>query len=149
MKDFFLHQFQYDYRCNQQLIESYYDKGFDISPRIRALICHNLNVHHIWNSRILGATPASFDWDDLPFHSWEKLNDQNRLQTIAILQSFDLKSEVQYTTDTGLVSVKPIYLLLSHILNHSTHHRGQINILLQQNALTPINCNLIDFIDKY
>ncbi len=145
MKTHFIFQFYFDYQSNKRFIESFYDKGWDKIERIRQLICHNLNVHHIWNARLIGVEPISLDWDDLPYYSWEKLNDENNQQTLLFLQECDFDVIINYKTSEGLEKSLPISQILSHIICHSSYHRGQINMLLGLAELEPLECNLIDY----
>jgi uncharacterized damage-inducible protein DinB len=51
------------------------------------------------------------------------------------LSDDDLSSPLSYHSATGGAFVKTTGLLLSHVFNHQTHHRGQITTLLNQMGL--------------
>ncbi len=47
----------------------------------------------------------------------------------------DIASPLSYHSATGGAFTKTVGLLLSHVFNHQTHHRGQITTLLNQMGL--------------
>ncbi len=145
MCSFWEQEFLIEYQFNELFIEAYYVENHDQVKRIRELICHIINVHHLWISRILGEEPENEDWDDLPFHAWSQLNKENYQQSLLSLKQLDLHQNIKYTTSDGLIMEKTLVQLLSHIIHHGTYHRGQINTLLTQNGLIPIACNRIEF----
>lgn len=51
------------------------------------------------------------------------------------LSDADLASPLSYRSATGGAFTKTAGLLLSHVFNHQTHHRGQITTLLSQMGL--------------
>ena len=54
---------------------------------------------------------------------------------IAGLGSDDIASPLSYRNAKGLPFTKTLGLVLSHVFNHQTHHRGQITTLLSQMGL--------------
>ncbi len=51
------------------------------------------------------------------------------------LSGADIASPLHYKSATGGTFTKTVGLLLSHVFNHQTHHRGQITTLLSQMGL--------------
>ena len=51
------------------------------------------------------------------------------------LSDADIASPLSYQSATGGAFTKTLGLLLSHVFNHQTHHRGQITTLLSQMGL--------------
>ena len=145
MKTYLSTHFEFEFQVNEQFIEAHYECGHDKITRIRELMCHIINVQHIWISRILNETQESEDSDDLPFHSWAKLNLDNQQQIRFILHHYDIDSAISYTNSDGEHKTKSLVQLLTHLLQHGAYHRGQINYLLRQHDLEPISCNWINF----
>ena len=54
---------------------------------------------------------------------------------IANLSDEDIASPLSYRNAKGLPFTKTVGLVLSHVFNHQTHHRGQITTLLSQMGL--------------
>jgi uncharacterized damage-inducible protein DinB len=48
-----------------------------------------------------------------------------------------LAKEVRYVNSAGEHHADPAGLLLAHLFNHQTHHRGQVHTMLSQTAVKP------------
>ena len=48
-----------------------------------------------------------------------------------------LTKEVRYVNNAGEPHADPAGLLLAHLFNHQTHHRGQVHTMLSQTAVKP------------
>jgi uncharacterized damage-inducible protein DinB len=48
-----------------------------------------------------------------------------------------LAKEVRYVNSEGEHHADPAGLLLAHLFNHQTHHRGQVHVMLTQTAVRP------------
>lgn len=57
------------------------------------------------------------------------------LSYIEGLSDADLETPITYRRVNGDAHTKPLGLVLSHVFNHQTHHRGQITTLLSQMGL--------------
>jgi uncharacterized damage-inducible protein DinB len=50
---------------------------------------------------------------------------------------------------TGLFDVmRPLELILQHVVNHSTYHRGQVTTLLRQIGVPAVPTDFLVFIDQ-
>lgn len=143
MKGYLSSLLDFEYESNELFIQAHYEQGHDQLDRVRALICHIINVHHIWISRILDRNVESEDWDDLPYHAWSDLNRENYLITLEAIESRAVTEVISYTTSDGIPMTKTVGEILTHIFYHGNYHRAQINLLLKQADLQPLECNLI------
>jgi uncharacterized damage-inducible protein DinB len=48
-----------------------------------------------------------------------------------------LEGEIRYTNNEGDVHVDPVVVLVAHVFNHQTHHRGQVHDMLTQTDVPP------------
>ncbi|HXB68927.1 MAG TPA: DinB family protein [Candidatus Acidoferrales bacterium] len=48
-----------------------------------------------------------------------------------------LAKEVRYVNSAGEHHADPAGLLLAHLFNHQTHHRGQVHVMLSQTTVRP------------
>jgi uncharacterized damage-inducible protein DinB len=48
-----------------------------------------------------------------------------------------LNEQLTYTNSSGLTRTLPYWLLVTHMFNHQTHHRGQLTTLLNQMGYAP------------
>lgn len=54
-----------------------------------------------------------------------------------------LRSQVRYRNTKGEKHQQPLAVLLQHLFNHQTHHRGQVTILLFQAGIDPEATDLL------
>ena len=58
---------------------------------------------------------------------------------VSILSDGLLDGEISYVSNEGTSYRKPTRMLLAHLFNHQTHHRGQVhNMLSQAGIATPV-----------
>lgn len=137
MKGFFEDIFEYHHHFNQKLAEQLIENKAKIPERSIPLFSHCINAHQIWNARILNKPALGVN--DL--HTLEKcksLDDENYLNTLTILQSFELEKVLAYSNSKGRKFQNSITEILFHIANHFTHHKGQIISDLRQSGVEPI-----------
>lgn len=141
MNIFFLSKFEFDFYVNKLFIHEIEQQDLIDNPEIRRQLCHILNFHHIWISRLIEKETISEDWDDLPYFSWQKLNEDNFLQNKAFILNEDLNLERDYINSDGEMKGKQVSDILFHILQHSNYHRAQINILIKKFGAIPVSMN--------
>ena len=145
MKDFFLDKFEYDFFASKNWIESLESQEECISEFAIRSMSHNLNVHHIWNRRLLNKQIESELWDVFPIHFLQKLLEENYRETVEYLEKFELTEKIKYHSSEGVIFEKSTIDVLYHILNHSNYHRAQIALDLKQNNLKTPNFNFIPY----
>jgi len=145
MKDFFLDKFEYDFFASKNWIESLESQEECISEFAIRSMSHNLNVHHIWNRRLLNKQIESELWDVFPIHFLQKLLEENYRETVEYLEKFELTEKIKYHSSEGVIFEKSTIDVLYHILNHSNYHRAQIALDLKQNNLKTPNFNFISY----
>ena len=62
-------------------------------------------------------------------------SNEQYLSLIAACEDFDRL--ISYKTTEGVEHSNPLINLLTHVANHSTHHRSQIALLLREEGITP------------
>lgn len=113
---------------------------------------HLLVADLIWLRRIrphaFGAGLAAIDdlprpsaLNDLPYPSLDAYRpvrerlDQTFIDFVANLSDDDVAAPLSYQNSSGKPFTRTLGLVLSHVFNHQTHHRGQITTLLNQAGL--------------
>lgn len=134
----FVHQlYDYNFYCNKTLIASL-GAMEKISDRSQKLMGHILNAHHIWNARIQGAVPSFEVWQQHPQKDWADIHYENQRTTFDIVEgTVDLHKRIDYVNSKGSAHTNTILDILYHVVNHSTHHRGQILMDMRENGAEP------------
>lgn len=115
----------------------------DIDRQVYSLYSHILTVQDLWNSRILGADYKYGVWELLTANEWKAINESNHQTTLAIIDENPLDKEIFYNNSSGKSFKNTIEEILYHVVNHSTHHRAQISLLLRQGNIEPIKSDYI------
>ncbi len=113
---------------------------------------HILLVDRIWRGRVEGKPyPADrldiIVADDRETFARARVAEDDIL--IAFTDSFDEKGLNETVTYASLVGFKgndPVRLILAHMFNHATHHRGQVHALLTQVPTDPPPLDLMIYI---
>lgn len=128
----FLQQlFDYNFYCNKTLIEHCAAMG-EFPHDGQRLFSHILNAHHIWNQRILKGEAEYGIWELHPVAAWEGLHYGNQRDSFEIIGRIDnFRDRVEYTNSQGRTFSNEVRDVLFHIINHSTHHRGQLMVELR------------------
>lgn len=96
-----------------------------------------LGAEWIWLQRWNGESPSGFPtmWDVSTWGAvhvrWEELA-REQSEFLARLRASDLDSAVRYRNMAGTTFTDPLWLLMRHVVNHATYHRGQVTLLLRQ-----------------
>ncbi len=100
-------------------------------PSIRSTVCHLWDAEYIWFNRLHGSSPAEF-----PSRSKQLRRDQicdgmihasnNFQRYVEALSDSDVNSTVEYLTTRGQSYSNTVDQIISHTMNHSTYHRGQV-----------------------
>jgi uncharacterized damage-inducible protein DinB len=118
---------------------------------IHRTLNHILVGDRLWQARILGESlslPLDHElYGDLPSLRAAREAEDARLEaTVAGLTPERIAGPLHYANTRGEVFATPLALVLAHVFNHQTHHRGQVHDLLSQTAVAPPPIDLIYFI---
>lgn len=137
LASFFIDLFEYHHYYNQQLLDELIRHQEVLSERTVPLYSHVINAHQIWNSRVLGG--VSFGVNDIhSLQNCKTLDNENFNNSIRILKEFDLDQRIGYQNTRGDQFENAIHEMLFQIINHTTHHRGQIISDLRKSGVAPI-----------
>lgn len=138
MKEFFKDLFEYHRHFNQKMADLFIAESSRISARTIPLFCHSVNAHQIWNTRILkNEQPLGVH----QLHSLEFCKDldlSNYTNTLRILSEVSLSERIRYQTSRGDAFENSVQEILFHVVNHFTHHRGQLVSDLRQSGIEPL-----------
>ena len=117
---------------------------------IHAMLVHICAAEEIWLQRITGETNIKLTTvKDLPKYDdiKKKMNklDGYYSKFVSSMTYEKTNSDISLTNvRDGAFTVK-VWMIIQHVVNHSTHHRGQIVAAIRQLGGTPPNIDLINF----
>ena len=99
-------------------------------------LVHVYAADRIWLGRIDGSPPARFIDPEQDMHlavlrsEWPALSERWK-QWAVLLTEDSIQREISYKSTKGDAFVTPIWQSVLHVVNHGTHHRGQVSGFLR------------------
>jgi len=112
-------------------------------------LAHAFAADRVWLGRIEGHPPAIFIAErDRQFevlrYEWPALQERWK-QWAAPLSDQDCLATISYNDMKGNPYQSPLWQILLHVVNHATHHRGQVSGFLRALGHTPPPLDLMAF----
>lgn len=113
----------------------------DVKAYFRSLhgtLSHILTADRIWLHRLTGEGPRPDRLDEEPYALFEELRaareaeDQRLSAYVAGVNLEELERVLEYANTRGEAKALPVKIILAHMFNHQTHHRGQATHILRQ-----------------
>ncbi|MFD0749385.1 DinB family protein [Mucilaginibacter calamicampi] len=132
-KEYFAGLFKYDAYCNKKFASLI--NSANNNYRSTELMSHLLNAQQIWLSRCLGtAFTTNQLWPKWEPDTFDGIIDKNYTEWMNFLNNDpDVHQTIVYKNTKGEQFSSKLIDILAHVINHGTHHRAQIGILLKQN----------------
>ncbi|MDB5030875.1 DinB family protein [Mucilaginibacter sp.] len=146
MKDYFTRLLEYDLYANQKILKTIREANNPEKPV--QLLAHLLAAQQRWLSRCKYETVAENElWPEKETTPFEELIASNYQQWINFLSAIapaDMEQTVTYKNSAGTEYTDKLVDILTHLINHGTHHRAQIG---QQLKLTGVeSLPVLDYI---
>lgn len=115
---------------------------------IQRTVAHAVAAEWIWFQRWVGNSPSSApDWvvngeADALRQRWETIASE-RTEWLGARAEEDLEDVLEYRRLDGSPSATRLDLLIRHVVNHSTYHRGQVAAFLRTLGRTPPSTDLV------
>ena len=135
--------YDYNFFCNKAIIAFAKENG-NFPEKSHQLFNHILNVHHRWNALLAKTEPTLEMGQDNPQEGWEDIHYDNQRTSFEIITNTDdFELRVDFEDGEGRLFTNTVQDILFHIVNHSSHHRGQIMMDLRNNGLEPLKLDYI------
>jgi uncharacterized damage-inducible protein DinB len=118
---------------------------------IHATLNHLMVADRIWLGRIEGR-PEKLALNQILYGDFTALQvarvaeDDRLIRVIDGLDPVLLDRPLDYLSTTGERFRTPLRIVLGHLFNHQTHHRGQVHGLISQTPVPPPELDLIYFV---
>lgn len=135
--------FDYNFFCNKAIIDFAKEHG-QLPEKSHQLFNHILNVHHRWNALLAKTEPTMEMGQDNAQEQWGDIHYDNQRTSFEIITNTDdFELRVDFEDAEGRLFTNTVQDILFHIVNHSSHHRGQIMMDLRNNGLEPLTLDFI------
>lgn len=118
-------------------------------PSLLKTLNHLVVTDRIWLGRLTANPEASLALDDVLHADFAELRavraglDDRILRFVADLDPQRFGEILVYKTVAGVPHETPIPLVLGHMFNHQTHHRGHAHAMLSGTSVPPPSLDLI------
>jgi len=140
MKQYFRKLIQYNNWANSRILVNIKDH-FNDDEAILKLFSHIISAQYIWLLRIKGLPTTPFPvWQIYNTNELESMtaeSTENWLQYIEGHRMETFEEMIFYQNSEGKKFESTIAQIITHVVNHGTHHRGQIAMLMRQKGVAP------------
>jgi uncharacterized damage-inducible protein DinB len=117
-------------------------------PSVQATLAHILGAESVWLDRWRGLSPsgipAEFRSPDIEsLQARWGVNDAEQVRFLDGLSDAKLRTPIRFRSFAGVDYETPLWVLMRHVVNHGTYHRGQVATLLRQLGATPPSTDLV------
>jgi uncharacterized damage-inducible protein DinB len=128
MNSHFINLINYDCNASKQLLDLMTTNN--VSPKAVQIMAHYLAGQQIWLNRCKGLPAvAGALWPGWTIDTFADLitaNNKNWVEYIEGLNPEDFEKRIGYKNSKGNSFENKVIDILSHLINHGTHHRAQI-----------------------
>ncbi len=136
---------EYTFWANDQFIVRIQEQ-MDIPEEISKQTSHLLAAHRVWLQRINGRGTLPSIWDEIVPQSWEGINIELYNESCDLLKSKQLDEIISFKNSSGDLYEHTLGDVMHHIINHSTHHRSQIALLMRNHQILPPKSDYIFYL---
>ena len=139
---------QYTHWANDRVLEALHSADA-VPERILELMSHLLRTQDVWYGRVANTDHARLDFwvvDDLDTCVDRAEASMERWRALVADRADRLDQPVTYTNSSGTEFETALRDILRHVVNHGTHHRAQIALLLREVGISPPATDYIYFV---
>ncbi len=148
MKRYFIELYEYNFWANQRLIKVIADARVT-DPFILKIMSHLVSAQIIWLHRIEGLPTSPFPlWEVYNIREIESMIDESNTRWINFFKNYKVETYeeiIHYQNSNKVDQESRLQDIAIHVINHSTHHRGQVSSRLRQLDIAPPPLDFILF----
>lgn len=146
MKKYFLKLYQYNAWSNNRVLNCLTRQNMT-DEKILTLMGHIVAAQFLWLHRIKGLPPPDVKlWGSYTLKQLLVLADDAGKQWIEFVENTDeFDRELTYRNYVNEPYTNNVEMIMVHLVNHSSYHRGQIAMLLRQKGFEPVNTDFITY----
>lgn len=146
MKSYFLKLYQYNAWSNNRVLGVLQKQNVG-DEKILTVMGHVVAAQFLWLHRIKGLPPAPVKlWGEYTLPQLATMAEEAGklwLEFIEVTENFN--RDLEYINYVGEPYITNVEMIMIHLVNHCSYHRGQIATLLRQNGFEPINTDFITY----
>lgn len=146
MKEYFLKLYQYNAWSNDRVLRCL-ERQEVSDEKILSVMGHVVAAQFLWLHRIKALPPPDVKlWGQYSISQLATMAAEAGKQWLEFVEKTDnFNRELTYTNYVGEPYVNNVEMIMIHLVNHSSYHRGQIAMLLRQKGFEPINTDFITY----
>jgi len=142
LPEYFVKLYDYNHWANQRVLEAasalsekqLFQHLSESWGSVHHTLVHMMNAEWIWLERWKGNSPTKW----LPFDDFDSVDairkhwagiTQEQHTFVEFLSPEGLQKTLKYNNARGQSCQAPLWLLLGHLVNHGTHHRGELTAM--------------------
>lgn len=120
-------------------------EGSEERAQAERLYAHMAAAAHVWLSRLEGRAPSHPVWPDLPLPEAQRLAAESLggLRRHADQDADALERAIEYRTSSGGTFRNSVREMITQVVLHGMHHRGQVALLTRRAGGTPAATDFI------
>ena len=147
MRDHFLKLFKYNDWANRRICDAVSRLG-NADSKALATLNHIVLVQRLWLDRIQGVNAAYRYWDPAPVSEileGSEFSTRDWIQFLSVVSPDGWHRRINYVNVRGVSFVNSLEEIVTQVINHSTHHRAQVSLMIRQAGQQPPVLDFISF----
>jgi len=147
MRDYFLKLIKYNDWANRRICDAV-SRTDNIDTKALAILNHIVLVQRLWLDRIQGVSAAYKYWDPAPVSEVLEVSEfstHDWVQFLSVVSSEGWQRRISYVNSRGVSFANSLEEVITQVINHSTHHRAQVSLLIRQAGQQPPVLDFISF----